>query len=70
MTARRTALLALSLLTPIAAQSSAPDPTSHLRFRSVGPANMMGRVSSIDAWNEDWRRVVVGSASGGVVSAR
>ena len=70
MTARRTALLALSLLTPIAAQSSAPDPTSHLRFRSVGPANMMGRVSSIDAWNEDWRRVVVGSASGGVFVSR
>jgi photosystem II stability/assembly factor-like uncharacterized protein len=31
---------------------------------------MMGRVASIDAAQDDWRRVVVGSASGGVFASR
>jgi photosystem II stability/assembly factor-like uncharacterized protein len=35
-------------------------------WRSIGPANMMGRISSVDALNEDWRVVLIGSASGGV----
>ena len=62
---------ASSLLAPLGAQdATTPSPAAHLRFRSIGPANMMGRVSSIDAWQQDWRRVVVGSASGGVFVSR
>ena len=37
-----------------------------LRWRNIGPSNMMGRVSALDALDEDWRVVLVGSASGGV----
>jgi photosystem II stability/assembly factor-like uncharacterized protein len=36
------------------------------RWRNIGPANMMGRVSALDALDEDYRVVLVGSASGGV----
>ncbi|MCJ7579809.1 MAG: hypothetical protein MUP98_04655, partial [Candidatus Aminicenantes bacterium] len=34
-----------------------------LRWRNIGPSNMMGRVSALDALDEDWRVVLVGSAS-------
>lgn len=37
-----------------------------LRWRNIGPSNMMGRISALDALDEDWRVVLVGSASGGV----
>ena len=37
-----------------------------LRWRNIGPANMMGRIAAIDALNDDYRVVLVGSASGGV----
>ena len=37
-----------------------------LRWRNIGPSNMMGRISALDALDEDWRQVLVGSASGGV----
>ncbi len=36
------------------------------RWRNIGPANMMGRISALDALNEDYRVVLVGTASGGV----
>ncbi len=36
------------------------------RWRNIGPANMMGRISALDALDEDYRVVLVGSASGGV----
>ena len=38
----------------------------YLRWRNIGPSNMMGRISALDALDEDWRVVLVGSASGGV----
>ena len=37
-----------------------------LPWRNIGPANMMGRIAAIDALNDDYRVVLVGSASGGV----
>ena len=36
------------------------------RWRNIGPANMMGRISALDGLDEDYRVVLVGSASGGV----
>ena len=37
-----------------------------LRWRNIGPANMQGRVTDIEALDKDYRFVLVGSASGGV----
>ena len=37
-----------------------------LRWRNVGNANLVGRISSVDALESDWAHVIVGSASGGV----
>ncbi len=35
-------------------------------WRNIGPSNMMGRISTIDALESDHRVVLIGSASGGV----
>ena len=40
--------------------------TSDLRWRNIGPSNMMGRIAAIDASNTDYRNVLIASASGGV----
>lgn len=40
--------------------------TRDLRWRNIGPGNMMGRIASIDGLNTDHRTVLVASASGGV----
>lgn len=37
-----------------------------LKWRNIGPANMMGRIAAVDALDSDYRHVVVASASGGV----
>jgi len=37
-----------------------------MKAREIGPAIMSGRITSIDAWNEDARLVYVGSAGGGL----
>ena len=47
-----------------------PDLTRDLPWRSIGPASMMGRIASIDALHDDWRTVLVASASGGVFLSR
>jgi len=47
-------------------ENGEPDLFGAFRWRSIGPANMMGRVSALDALDEDYRVVLVGSASGGV----
>ena len=39
--------------------------TQDLQWRSIGPANMMGRIAAVEALNTDYRHVLVGSASGG-----
>ena len=53
----------------LAAQSSQPptDPMIRdLRWRNIGNANLIGRISSVDALENNFAHVVVGSASGGV----
>ncbi|MEC7895784.1 MAG: hypothetical protein VX458_05540 [Bacteroidota bacterium] len=40
--------------------------TNNLKWRNIGPANMMGRIAAIDASNSDYRKVLIASASGGV----
>jgi photosystem II stability/assembly factor-like uncharacterized protein len=54
---------------PQAAPSAGPDAASlvrHLHWRSVGPANMVGRISDFEALDNDFSQVLVASASGGV----
>jgi photosystem II stability/assembly factor-like uncharacterized protein len=54
----------LAVFAPLAAQS--PDQlTADLRWRNIGPANMAGRVTDIEAVEGNFARVIVGSASGG-----
>ncbi len=51
------------------AASLAPDDAAlarHLRWRSIGPANMVGRISDFEALDSDFTQVLVASASGGV----
>ena len=43
-----------------------PDLTGHLKWRSVGPANMVGRISDFEALEADFTQVLLGTASGGV----
>ncbi|HMA53805.1 MAG TPA: hypothetical protein VKT17_05060, partial [Acidobacteriota bacterium] len=54
---------------PQAAPTGGPDAASltrHLRWRSVGPANMVGRISDFEALDNDFTQVLVATASGGV----
>lgn len=63
------ALVALPVLlpTPVAAETSVTSATfGGLRARSIGPANMSGRVAALDAVATDPLTVFVGAASGGV----
>ena len=54
----------------LTAQSSTPAPSDplirDLRWRNIGNANLIGRISAIDALDSDFAHVIVGSASGGV----
>ncbi len=53
--------------TRLSAQAAGGDPLiQDLRWRNIGNANLIGRISSVDALERDWAHVVVGSASGGV----
>jgi photosystem II stability/assembly factor-like uncharacterized protein len=53
-----------------AAQTTGPALDRDLAWRSIGPANMSGRITDIEALDSDFRFVVVGSASGGVWLSR
>ncbi len=60
-------IVLLTCFLPIVeAQQASEDLVSDLRWRNIGPANMMGRIAAIDALNTDYRHVLIGSASGGV----
>ena len=48
------------------AQPFAESLVQDLRWRNIGPANMMGRIAAVEALNNDYRTVLVASASGGV----
>src|SRR6187455_2793768 len=60
--------IALVVATLTAQSNVAPgDPMIRdLRWRNVGNANLIGRISAIDALESDFAHVIVGSASGGV----
>lgn len=51
---------------PLQAQASKGDLVKDLQWRNIGPANMSGRVTDIHALDNDFRHVLVASASGGV----
>src|SRR5687767_7196020 len=64
-------LPSLSAQTPPPAQAAPPAPPADpmiqdLRWRNVGNANLVGRISSVDALESNFAHVIVGSASGGV----
>jgi photosystem II stability/assembly factor-like uncharacterized protein len=46
--------------------SDAASLVQHLHWRSIGPANMVGRISDFEALDSDFTQVLVGTASGGV----
>lgn len=48
------------------AQQEKPPENPTFRWRNIGPANMSGRISDIEALDSDFTHVLVGSASGGV----
>ncbi len=48
------------------AQIPAEDLIKNLSWRNIGPSNMSGRITDIDALDDDYRFVIVASASGGV----
>jgi photosystem II stability/assembly factor-like uncharacterized protein len=64
-------LLVCAFTGSFAAQQAATGPdasalTRHLRWRSIGPANMVGRISDFEALDSDFTQVLLGTASGGV----
>ena len=58
--------ISLILIFPLEILAQQNKITSDLRWRNIGPANMMGRIAAIDASNTDYRKVLIASASGGV----
>jgi len=64
-----TGILALLLLCSLSATIRAsvdPQLLQGLAARSIGPAAVSGRISAIDAVNEDPNHIVIGAATGGV----
>jgi photosystem II stability/assembly factor-like uncharacterized protein len=59
-------LVLLALAGPAAAQPAGQDLARDVKWRNVGPANMSGRISDIEALDNDFTKVMVASASGGV----
>ena len=49
----------------IQAQKLDTDKIKNLNIRNIGPANMSGRITTIDAVNENPKIIYVGAASGG-----
>ncbi len=73
---RFSSVLALGLFgASLAAQSGTqtpanPDPMlRNMAWRNLGNANLIGRISAVDALEDDWTYVVVGSAAGGVLKS-
>ena len=66
----RTTLLSAFAFAAVAVTAQTGGPTDpnlkDLRWRNIGNANLVGRISAIDALEDDWTYVVAGSASGGV----
>ena len=73
-TARRATLalfIVLALAGPFSAQNApSPDPNQALvasmKWRNIGPANMVGRISAFEGLESDFANVLVAGAAGGV----
>jgi photosystem II stability/assembly factor-like uncharacterized protein len=61
-----TSLLLLSLLATATAQRISVNHFKNMKARSIGPAGMSGRVTSIDALHSNPDYILLGTASGGV----
>ena len=61
-----TAMVLLIPLVTVTAQITTENLEKIFRWRNIGPANMSGRITDIEALDADYRFVVVASASGGV----
>ncbi|MFT5144474.1 MAG: photosystem II stability/assembly factor-like uncharacterized protein, partial [Thalassolituus oleivorans] len=59
-------LLAIATSTTPALAQPAESLLVPFSWRNIGPANMMGRISAVDGYDQDWRVFLVGAASGGV----
>ncbi|MEK6405943.1 MAG: hypothetical protein AABN34_03155 [Acidobacteriota bacterium] len=64
-------ILVIAAITPIAVRSAAPEPNeaallANLKWRSIGPANMGGRVTAIEGVAGDPYTFYVGGADGGI----
>lgn len=59
-------LFVLAAPGPISAQMDDSGLAKAFKWRNIGPANMSGRISDIEALDNDFTTVLVGSASGGV----
>lgn len=55
-----------TVASPLAAQGAQDALFQDLKWRNIGPANMAGRVTDIEAVESDFTTVYVGAASGGV----
>lgn len=51
---------------PVSAQMDDSGIAKAFKWRNIGPANMSGRISDIEALDNDFTTVLIGSASGGV----
>ena len=72
-TALRAALLLTLVITlagPFSAQNAPTDQNlalvKHLKWRNVGPANMIGRIPAFEGLDSDFTNVLVAGAAGGV----
>ncbi len=61
-------LLSLVLFTTHLLSSQSPEENliKNFKWRNIGPANMIGRISDFEALDKDFTQVLVASASGGV----
>jgi len=56
----------LFMAVPIFSQSPEQNLIKNFKWRNIGPANMIGRISDFEALESDFTHVLVASASGGV----
>lgn len=59
-------LICFLILQPIFGQFSDNWVSQALPWRNIGPPNMMGRIAAVEAHPQDYRKVLMASASGGV----
>jgi len=59
-------ILAMSMTGFFFSQTPEQNLIKNLKWRNIGPANMIGRISDFEALENDFTHVLVASASGGV----